>query len=825
MKKPLILFLGVLIFMSISVNGNFSVGDDIIGNNKAIGDTFYIGDRYVDGKTSFIYQCDFEMSGRACGLVFGAQSREKPSQSWYCLNYDSTGKSSRAFFVKGGLKWNISCGVDIKPGSRHTLKIIYIKDAEITFFFDDTIVGTYTSKDFEGGYLGVMTCYSDTTFSNIKYTEFNAKKISLDFVNIEFDKKYDDSVNEYLAYVGYDTKELILKADFDDDVNLKVNDINIESNKEKSIPLQIGCNQIPVVVSYSLEGTDISTNKYLTVHRAQKSSLLYKEDYRPRLHYTSAYEWINDPNGMMYNAATKEYHLFYQTRPRTSVHSPNQCWYHAVSKDLVHWEQLQPALTPDELGFCWSGSGNIDRFNTSKLFDDSTPPEGRMVLIYSSVYGETYYGVEKISLAYSDDNGITWKKYKGNPIIRNGENYKQEYNGGFRDPKLVWYEDPSYPNGGTWVMLVGGGQGRLFQSDNLIDWTFQSAMTDIDGNELQGECPDLFEIEVENEPGVKKWVYISGKLDLEKSPMVFQTTATVGTLKKDEKGKFIFVAEQKNKQVLYGGYCMYATQSFASSADGRRIQMSWLRDFISITGIDKKDKEVKDFTGCMSWPLELKLSNKNGSYILASYPVKEMETLRNKKIYDKKDLTVKQGENILKGINSKYYEVNCVIDVTKANESGFIVRQKGEKGIVIKCTDYNAEKNNIKVTIDASKCGKYPGEINYVTSSVINGKINMKIIVDTTVTDVFLNDGEESVFALSYPESSFENMEFYVKEGSVDIESLCIYELDPMWDESEKKSFDSLKFVLYMVTAFLGVTLCLLTLSLFKKPINKEEKK
>ena len=48
---------------------------------------------------------------------------------------------------------------------------------------------------------------------------------------------------------------------------------------------------------------------------------------RPKLHFTSPKNWINDPNGFIYYKG--EYHLYYQYFPYGTTH-----WGHATSKDL-----------------------------------------------------------------------------------------------------------------------------------------------------------------------------------------------------------------------------------------------------------------------------------------------------------------------------------------------------------------------------------------------------------------------------------------------------------------------------------------------------------
>jgi len=239
----------------------------------------------------------------------------------------------------------------------------------------------------------------------------------------------------------------------------------------------------------------------------------YLETYRPQLSYTSAKNWMNDPNGLVYHDG--EYHLFYQYNPNGNTWG-DMSWGHAVSTDLLHWNELPVALSAEKdaggklTQMFFSGSAVVDTNNTSGLGSAGNPA---MVAIYTSVYpqGKTLANGQVLapnsqaqSIAYSLDRGRTWTQYTGNPVIPVPPAPFENEGQNFRDPKVFWYAPEQ-----KWVMVAVASerhQALLFSSKNLRDWTYMSAFGPANAVGGIWECPDLFELPVDGDASKRKWV-------------------------------------------------------------------------------------------------------------------------------------------------------------------------------------------------------------------------------------------------------------------------------------------------------------------------------
>jgi fructan beta-fructosidase len=216
--------------------------------------------------------------------------------------------------------------------------------------------------------------------------------------------------------------------------------------------------------------------------------------YRPAFHFSPQRNWMNDPNGLVF--ADGVYHLFFQYHPDGLTWGPMH-WGHATSRDLLHWDEQPIALYPDALGMIFSGSVVIDTDNTSALGSNGKAPWVAIFTHHDPLKEKVGGNVHQYqSIAYSLDNGASWTKYEGNPVLPN-PGIKD-----FRDPKVFWHAETQ-----RWIMSLAAGDRILcYASPDLKSWSLESALDSfeiVEGNVL--ECPDLVALDFE---GRKRWVLI-----------------------------------------------------------------------------------------------------------------------------------------------------------------------------------------------------------------------------------------------------------------------------------------------------------------------------
>ena len=409
-----------------------------------------------------------------------------------------------------------------------------------------------------------------------------------------------------------------------------------------------------------------------------------REAFRPVYHFTPAYGWMNDPNGMVYKDGV--YHLFYQHNPYGSMWG-NMHWGHATSTDFVNWEHQGDAISPDALGTIFSGSCVVDKDNTAGF------GAGAIVAFYTSASDRQVQ-----SMAYSLDNGKTFKKYARNPILTSTQR-------DFRDPKVIWHEDTK-----KWIMILAVGQEmQIYSSSDLKDWTLESKFGE--GQGAHGgvwECPDLIELPIEGTE-LKKWVLICNL----NPGGPFGGSATqyfVGTF--DGK-KFVNESPSKTKWMDWGKD-HYAAVTWSNAPEGRHIALAWMSNWEYANNVP-----TRQYRSGNSVPRDLSLYTHEGETYVKCTPSRELLKLRDKGT-KKRTFKVDRTYNLDKLIadNTGTYEIEMTIKNKNAEVIGFqLFNSKGEEVEMY----YNLVEK--KFFMDRTKSGdvSFSKEFPAVTSAPIEG--------------------------------------------------------------------------------------------------------
>ena len=493
------------------------------------------------------------------------------------------------------------------------------------------------------------------------------------------------------------------------------------------------------------------------------------EKYRPVYHHTPPYGWMNDANGLFYKDGV--YHLYYQYNPYACVWG-NMHWGHSTSTDMVHWEHQPVAIWRDGYGHIFSGSTVVDYANTAGF------GPGAVVAFYTSYNTEREF-IQTQCLAYSLDDGQTFTKYAGNPVLTPFDGIKD-----FRDPKVFWYEPEQ-----KWIMIVSADKEmRFYTSKNLREWDYMSAWGEGYGVQpRQFECPDFFPLTTAE--GESKWVMI-----VNVNPgCFFGGSATQYFVGEFDGKSFTCDSPKETVKWLDWGKDHYATVCFSNTGD-RVIAVPWMSNWQYGTIVPSRY-----FRSANAVPRELGLFKDGGEFYVSAYPVPELAAL------EKESRTI-SGIAVAAGKPQKVplfestdgaYELAFELDVPATGKVGWRLM--------------NADGENVDMYFDAGKLfvmdrtasglidfgersttheienhdRRKMNSMHYVNDFALAtwapmtaaGRHRVKILYDLTSLEVFIDGGRVVMTNLVFPNEPYDTLEFYSDKACFPVNDLKIIRL------------------------------------------------
>lgn len=504
--------------------------------------------------------------------------------------------------------------------------------------------------------------------------------------------------------------------------------------------------------------------------------------YRPIYHHTPSYGWMNDANGMVYKDG--EYHLYFQYNPYGSKWG-NMHWGHAVSTDLMHWKELQPAIARDTLGHIFSGSSVVDKNNTAGYGN------GAIIALYTSASDKNG---QIQCMAYSTDNGRTFTKYEGNPVLRPFDGLKD-----FRDPKVFWYEPAN-----AWYMIVSADKEmRFYTSNDLKKWTYVSGFGRGYGMQpCQYECPDFVQLPVNGDKNNMKYVML-----MNVNPgCLFGGSATEYFVGDFDGKNFTCVDDPHVPKWLDYGKDHYATVCFSNTGD-RVIALPWMSNwqYANVT-------PIKQYRGANGLPRELSLYTKDGRYYVAANIAPEVKAIRKetKTVEDIKTNASVDKKGVAAGYDGAF---EIELDVTPAADgtAGIeVYNDKGEKTMIYfdlkqmravmdrtesGLTDFGklAEPHDIEKKADAARQSKgqkpmrIENSVNYKNDFALgtwaplslceDKTYHVDVFVDKCSVELFVDGGRIAMTNLVFPTKPYDSVKFYSEGGKSAFSQIKVYKL------------------------------------------------
>ena len=471
-----------------------------------------------------------------------------------------------------------------------------------------------------------------------------------------------------------------------------------EFNEEKTLALDIHVNG-----NYRNDGGISTFTCWKNIKNAESFDTKNREQYRPLYHHTPAYGWMNDPNGMFFKDGV--WHLYFQHNPYGSQWE-NMTWGHSTSTDLIHWTFQGDPVQPDAWGSIFSGSSVVDKNNTAGF------GENAIVALYTSA-GEN----QTQSMAYSTDNGKTFTKYDGNPIITSNVP-------DFRDPHMFWNEDIKKWN----MILAAGQQMNIYSSDNLKDWKFESSFgAEYGSHGGVWECPDLMKMKVRG-TDKEKWMLVCN---------INPGGPSGGSATQYFVGDFDghkFTCESKPEVTKWMDYGKdhYATVTFDNAPNGRHVALAWMSNWQYANQVP-----TLQYRSANSIPRDLGLFEYKGNTYCSVTPSEEITAARSKK-------------------PSKSLSEACEMLVNlKGDATITLSNSKGEKVVMT----YKAKDETFSMDRTLSGKTDFSSDFAAITTAPVYGKMNkLRIFIDKSSIEVFDNDGKMAMTNLVFPTKPYDKV-------------------------------------------------------------------
>jgi fructan beta-fructosidase len=397
----------------------------------------------------------------------------------------------------------------------------------------------------------------------------------------------------------------------------------------------------------------------------------------------------------------------------------------------------------------FSGSAVVDERNSSGLCVPHGADASCLVAIYTGNTSQR----QTQNIAFSNDRGRTWAKYKGNPVI---DLHLKD----FRDPKVLWYE-PEH----KWVMVTALSDQhklRLFASPDLIHWTALSDFGPAAATTGVWECPDLFELPVDGMQE-SRWVLV---VNLNPGGIAggSGTQYFVGNFDGRK-----FTNDPGSSATLWMDYGKdyYAAVSFFGHKpdDPRRIMIGWFSNWLYANNTPETE-----WRGAMALPREISLHHSANGIRVRQLPARELASLRT-------PVTPAKGKTIARG---NQLEIEIAYARSGSAPYGLRVFQGPAD-----YTEIGVDTARHVLYLDRNRSGTVNFSRNFAGRQEAplpaNESVKLDIFLDHSSVEVFAAGGLVTIADRVYPSPEDNRVELFSEGGSPKVESLRVWHIASVW--------------------------------------------
>ncbi|MFJ7754556.1 glycoside hydrolase family 32 protein [Peribacillus muralis] len=199
-------------------------------------------------------------------------------------------------------------------------------------------------------------------------------------------------------------------------------------------------------------------------------------------------------------------------------------------------------------------------------------------------------------------------------------------------------------------------------------------------------------------------------------------------------------------RLLDYGFDFYAPQTI-QDFQGRRIMIAWMAMWES-----EMPEQKNNWAGAMTIPRELTIQDNK----ILSNPILEIKKLRENAV-QYKNITV-EGEHTFNQISGDIYELEVIIDAQASLTFGVKVRRSEALNQETLLMHNRAES---LLELNRNRSGSGPKGSRVVPVKLHDNKLCLRIFIDKSSIEVFINNGEKVMSARIYPDQTANGISFF----------------------------------------------------------------